>query len=167
MTKTAVLVFSVWLSAGLVLGQQNQTSSVGPKPLRKIDHVAVEKQAMHSSAALVIHLNKGCDLDNGVETATPAGADFRWVGYLLLPLNGAKFHVFGKMNDAQFDKINYAFLKSFSLPGLGWYSTHSIQANKLPVGAAVGYITNEGRLGCLHVDGIGNDLSLSCWTYEK
>lgn len=123
---------------------------------------------VYSSGQLVIRGTWTCDLDLGIEGGSGSNTDFWWqqvnnTERYIVPRNNATFSVLGIRD---FDSITYSELTRLS------YSSEKINGsnaayNRIPQGAVVAYITNEGRYGKFRVDIYGYNLSISWVTYSK
>lgn len=106
------------------------------------------------------------NLDLGVQAKGLVDCDFWWqqkdkIRRSIVPKNGAEFCIIGQkqpmpVSKSDLEKLNYSDTEIIA---------DNSQANQIPTGMILGYITKEGRFGYMKILSYGYDLEIEFYTY--
>ncbi|GLU56973.1 hypothetical protein [Dyadobacter frigoris] len=118
-----------------------------------------EPTVFTSKKSFTMYYSNPYDLDLGELVSQVGAEDLTWYPYNdkagIYPKNGAKFAVLGQLtfDNVKYSDVTKAILTTDFING----SYTDANANKLPNGTVVAYITNQGRYGKMSIDAHGQD----------
>jgi hypothetical protein len=129
---------------------------------------AIKVHAVERQGSFTVRGTFGADFDQGKEATVMAGADMQWeiqtaVTRGIQPLNSTRFAVLGNV---ALDLVTYTAAAGTTLSGDRIDGSPNAN-NKLPVGAVVVGLTDEGRLVKFRIDTNAYDLKLTFVLWAK